>query len=288
MLKSDETRYSDEQYRSLKHFNELSDYWYEIYQDESSFAGYTLRKQHHFVLDFVERTESAKHILDVGCGAGVTALELAHRGYQVSGLDIAPNMIQKAQSEAQRRHLGCEFKVGVAEKLPYPDQHFDIIIALGLLGNIRDDMPVIIDMARVLKPGGHLILSMPNLLALDLLVALPRSLPIMLGATRFRHPLRVIGNLGRRLIRRNVKAISTLRFNHCVTPPKFVGRLQQHGFNKVSYYPLTFGPLMPFGLRLVNDAVSIYISEQMVAWVTNIQLFRWGGTLIVYEAQKSG
>ncbi|MEP6985070.1 MAG: methyltransferase domain-containing protein [Chloroflexota bacterium] len=286
MTEIDKTQYSDEQNRTREHFNVLSDYWHTVYQEERSYTGYALRKQHRFVLDLIQQTEDARRILDVGCGAGVTALALAQIGYEVDGVDIAPKMIKRAQSEAQHQHLNCDFKVGLAEHLPYSDQYYDVVIALGLLGNILDDKPALDEMVRVLKPRGRLIMTMPNILALDLIIALPKSLPIILGATRFRQPLRVVGNLGRRLIGRDIKHISALRFNQCVTPKNFVRHLQQRGFSNVKYFPLTFGPIMPFGLRLFGDQTSIHMSEKIAQWVINTRLLTWAGTLIVYEGLR--
>ena len=283
MSEIDKTQYSDEQNRTREHFNVLSDYWHAVYQDERSYTGYSLRKQHCFVLELIQQTEGARRILDVGCGAGVTALALAQIGYEVDGLDIAPKMIQRAQSEAQRQHLNCDFKVGIAEYLPYPNQYYDVVIALGLLGNILDDKQALDEMARVLKPKGRLILTMPNILALDLLIALPKSLPIMLGGTRFRSPLRVIGNLGRRLIGREIKDSSALRFNQCVIPHNYVRHLQQHGFRDVKYYPLTFGPIMPFGLHLFSNQTSIRMSEKITHWVNTIRQLGTMGTMIIYD-----
>jgi len=286
MLELDKTRYSEEQNRTIEHFNARSEYWYEVYQHEQSLASYALRKQHRFVLDLVQQTNGASRILDVGCGTGVTALELAHLGYEVDGLDIAPKMIQRAQNEAEQHRLNCAFKVGIAEHLPYLDQDYDVVIALGLLGNILDDKAALNEMARVLKPGGRLILTMPNALALDLLIGLPKSLPIMLGATRFRRPLRELGNFGRRLRGRDIKAVSALRFNQCVTPRYFVSHLQHHGFRDVRYYPLTFWPLMPFGLRLFSDQTSIRISEKITRLVNTIKHFGMMGTMMIYEGWR--
>jgi ubiquinone/menaquinone biosynthesis C-methylase UbiE len=281
MLQLDETRYSGEQHRTREHFNNLSDYWYDIYQDEHSFTGYALRKQHRCILDLVAQTEGARRILDVGCGTGVTALELAQLGYEVSGLDIAPNMIQRARSEAQHQNLKCDFQVGIAENLPYPDAYFNVVIALGLLGNILEDKLALTEMARVLKPGGRLLLTIPNLLALDLLVALPKSLAIMLGASRFRRPLRKVANFGRRLIGREIKEISGLRFNQCVPPHSFIRHLYQQGFSNIRYYPLTFGPMMPFGLHLIPEHRSIQMSEKLVQSMGRYLGFM--GTIIVYD-----
>lgn len=281
-------QYTEEQTRTLKHFNERSDYWYEIYQNDGSYTSYALRKQHLFVLDLIDRTDNAKRILDVGCGTGVTALDLAQKGYEVSGIDIAPNMILRAQAEAHRRHVPCDFRVGIAENLPYPDQSFDVLLALGLLGNILEDRPVLNEMARVLRARGRLILTMPNLLALDLLIALPKSLPIMLGATRFRLPLRILSNAGRRLTGRPVKDVSALRFNQCVIPQRFVRHLQNNGFPEVNYYPLTFGPFKPLGLEIIGDRNAISISEKFASWIGKIGRFSWFGSVIVYDGWRVG
>jgi ubiquinone/menaquinone biosynthesis C-methylase UbiE len=283
---ADGTPYTEEQNRTRQHFDEHSDYWRDVYEHDRSYAGYTLQKQHRFVIDMVQQTPNAKRILDVGCGAGVTMIELAEKGYAVSGLDIAPKMIELAQAEAQRRQLQCDFKVGLAESLPYPDQSFDVLIALGLLGNILDDKPVLKEMVRVLKPGGRLLLTMPNLLALDLFIALPKSLPIMLGSTRFRQTLRSVGNLGRRLTGRPIKEVSKLRFNQCVIPQRFVSHLEQNGFSLVKYHALTFGPMMPFGLRWVSEEKSISISEKIVHNINQNRQFSWMGTILVYDGWR--
>jgi 2-polyprenyl-3-methyl-5-hydroxy-6-metoxy-1,4-benzoquinol methylase len=284
MMAIDEWDYTEEQRQSLEHFNEYSHYWYDIYQDDRSFTGYALRKQQHAVLDLIDQTEGVRRILDVGCGAGAAALELAHKGYDVSGIDIAPNMIQRAANEAGRQGLRCDFRVGIAEKLPYGEKEYDVLIALGLLGNILHDKPVLHEMARVLKPGGRLIVTIPNLLALDLWLALPKSLPIMLGATELRRPLRIVGNIGRRLIRRAIKPVSTLRFNQCVIPQRYASYLQQYGFRNVRYSAVTFGPLMPFGLHVASDQPAIRISEMLAYWAQKHSTFNCLGTIVVFDA----
>ena len=288
MTDSRETpQYTAEQRRTLNHFNDRSDYWYEIYRNEGSYTSYALQKQHHFVLDLIDRIENVKRVLDVGCGTGVTALELAQKGYEASGIDISPKMIQRAQAEVHQQNVSCDFRVGVAEHLPYCDHSFDVVLGLGLLGNILEDRPVLNEMARVLKSRGRLILTMPNLLALDLIIALPKSLPIMLGATRFRLPVRIISNAGRRLTGRRVKDISALRFNQCVIPQRFVRHLQKNGFSDVNYYPLTFGPFKPLGLEIIGDRSAISMSEKIASWIGKNGRFSWIGSVIVYDVWRA-
>jgi SAM-dependent methyltransferase len=277
--------YTEEQRRTIEHFDAESDFWRDAYQpDQHTFASYRLKKQHQFVLNHIARAPNVTRILDVGCGAGVTVLELAHAGYQASGIDIAPKMIERAQAEAQAQQITADFRVALAEALPYPDASFDVLIALGLLGNIVDDRPALREMRRVLKPGGRVLLTMPNLLALDLLVALPRSLPIMLGATRLRQPLRVIGNAGRLLLGRQPKDVAALRFNQCVAPQTYIRHLQRHGFGEVRTFPLTFGPFKPFGFGVFSDKLSIQNSETLAGWARQGRFFGWASSILVYEA----
>ncbi len=276
----------EEQERIRQHFDARSDYWLNIYQDRNSYAGYTLQKQQRAILDFIEQLPSEASIVDVGCGAGVTVRALAEKGYHASGIDMSPQMIDRAQQEAYKHRLACDFKVSFAEALPYPDQHFDALIALGLLGNIRDDQPVLNEMYRVLKPGGCLLVTVPNRLALDLMIAFPRSLPIYFLGTRFRQHLRAGGNLLRSILGRPIKHPSTLTYGRLVTPHTFVKRLYQHGFSKVRYVPLTFGPIMPFGIRWGSHQSPIRVSEAIASWVARSGHFRWGGTSMLYVAYR--
>lgn len=277
--------YTDEQRRTVEHFDAESSFWHDAYHsDARSFASYRLKKQHNFVLEHIASIPNTSYVLDVGCGAGVTVLALAERGYHAGGIDIVPKMIERANTEAQARGISADFRVALAEALPYPDASFDVLIALGLLGNIVDDRPALREMRRVLKPRGRVLLTMPNLFALDLLVALPRSLPIMLGATRLRQPLRVIGNAGRRLTGRQPKDVASLRFNQCVPPPTYIRHLKQHGFGEVRTFPLTFGPFKPFGFRIFSDTLSIAHSETLARWVERHHAFGWASSILVYEA----
>jgi ubiquinone/menaquinone biosynthesis C-methylase UbiE len=70
-----------------------------------------------------------KRVIDVGCGDGRMALGCAPYASEVVGVDPDPDAIRLARVKA--RDLGvanAEFKVGVAQELPYPDEHFDVVI----------------------------------------------------------------------------------------------------------------------------------------------------------------
>jgi SAM-dependent methyltransferase len=69
-------------------------------------------------------------LLDVACGSGQVALWAARDGVNVTGVDIAPNLIQRAQARAKAEGLNARFMEGDAEALPFEDSSFDVVISL--------------------------------------------------------------------------------------------------------------------------------------------------------------
>jgi ubiquinone/menaquinone biosynthesis C-methylase UbiE len=275
-----------EEAAARQHFDATSAYWYDIYFRGDAYTGYSLRKQHEFILNRVAEIEGARHILDVGCGAGVTVVALAQAGYTASGVDIAPRMIERAREWARHESAGCDFNVASARRLPYADNQFDVVFALGLLSNIQDDVTVLEEMNRVLRPGGLLLVTVANLVALDMLISLPRSVPIMLNGTALRAPVRRIGNLGRILSRRPVKDVSALRFARSALPATYIQRIQVAGFEEVHYQALTFGPLMPLGFRVMNDARAVTLSERISVLAERLEFLHTLGTVVMFSGRK--
>lgn len=248
----------DEQAKIRQHFDSASDYWHDIYTDSQSFTAYALRKRQNTALDIIRANLSSGAVLDVGCGTGSAAMELAEGGYDAAGIDFAPKMIERALATAIARGLSVDLRVGSANSLDFPDAHFDAVIALGLLASLRDDRPVLQEMFRVLKPGGWLIVTLPNMLALDRWLGLPRSLPI-LAPPQMRPLFRMIGNVARRLLGKPAK--SDLRYGKSGVPMRYKKRLGECGFVDVQYTASSYGPLMPLGFNWISDANLIKISE---------------------------
>ena len=97
---------------------------------------------------------SGGRALDVGCGAGFIAEELAAMGFAVTGIDPSRVAIEAARAHARQRRLGIEYLVGVGEELPFADAAFDLVSCCDVLEHVRDLDRVIAETARVLRPGG--------------------------------------------------------------------------------------------------------------------------------------
>lgn len=103
----------------------------------------------------------AQRVLDVGCGTGYLLRQLAGRlpgAVDLAGIDAAPNMVQTASSmtpAAGRLH----FSTGYVEKLPHPAASFDLVVSTTSFDHWSDQRAGLTECARVLTPGGHLVLT---------------------------------------------------------------------------------------------------------------------------------
>lgn len=102
---------------------------------------------------------SGRRVLDVGCGDGELAVELAKRGAIVTGIDASTAMIEAAKERARGHDADIVFQVARTEALPFPASEFDVVTAVTILCFVEDAGPVFSEMARVLEPGGRLVIG---------------------------------------------------------------------------------------------------------------------------------
>jgi ubiquinone/menaquinone biosynthesis C-methylase UbiE len=101
-------------------------------------------------------------LLDLGCGAGWTSIFFAKRGYQVTGVDIAPDMIRCAHECQQRdNELAIRFMVSDYESLDF-NESFDCAVFYDALHHAVDEQEALRAAYRSLKPGGICIISEPG------------------------------------------------------------------------------------------------------------------------------
>jgi SAM-dependent methyltransferase len=102
---------------------------------------------------------SGQRVLDVACGTGVVAVTAARRGCQVTGLDLTPELLERARENGELAEVTIDWHEGDAEELPFRDAQFDVV--LSQFGHIFAPRPqvAIAQMLRVLKPGGTIAFS---------------------------------------------------------------------------------------------------------------------------------
>jgi 2-polyprenyl-3-methyl-5-hydroxy-6-metoxy-1,4-benzoquinol methylase len=98
-------------------------------------------------------------VLDVACGSGNLSFPAARAGAQVTGVDIATNLLEIARARAQAEGLKIAFDEGDAEALPYADNSFDVVVSMfGAMFAPRPEV-VAAELARVCRPGGRLAMA---------------------------------------------------------------------------------------------------------------------------------
>jgi SAM-dependent methyltransferase len=111
--------------------------------------------------EFYERLQVAPgcRLLDVGCGSGQLALMAARDGLEVTGVDIASNLVERARARAQAEGLHACFDEADAEALPFEEARFDVVASLiGAMFAPRPDL-VAKELLRVCAPGGTIAMA---------------------------------------------------------------------------------------------------------------------------------
>jgi ubiquinone/menaquinone biosynthesis C-methylase UbiE len=136
---------------------------YEAQRGENDPGGY-----HELVdsleAEFVERYARGRDVLEVGCGTGLLLRRIQTFAQNVRGVDLSPGMLALAKER------GLDVVEGSATALPFPDRSFDVTCSFKVLAHVREIETALSEMARVTRPGGHVIAEFYNPMSLRGLV----------------------------------------------------------------------------------------------------------------------
>lgn len=110
------------------------------------------------LVERMAQPRSGERVLDVGTGTGHYAVRLAARGLHVAGVDASESMLALARAKT----AAVEWRQAEAEHLPFPDDSFDLVLAVTLLEFVPDPLQALAEMRRVAAPGGRLVLGVLN------------------------------------------------------------------------------------------------------------------------------
>jgi 2-polyprenyl-6-hydroxyphenyl methylase/3-demethylubiquinone-9 3-methyltransferase len=101
--------------------------------------------------------------LDVGCGGGLLSEALSRRGAKVTGIDLAPGMIEVARLHAAEEGLDIDYRVAAAEELAAGGaQSFDVVTCMEMLEHVPQPAHMLATLAAVVRPGGSIFVSTLN------------------------------------------------------------------------------------------------------------------------------
>ncbi len=222
--------------------------------------GYSFRVRREKVLKLLP-DGNGKHILDLASGPGIMIKGLRAKGFRVTCVDAAPGMIELAKKEAGNDpEVTCE--VGDAYSLRFTDGTFDVVTAMGLIEYIREEPRYLHEMHRIIKGGGTLIVTYPNLWS----------------------PWRLWNRLLRAIARpfRKIKVDPLLHREY--TKKRAAKLLEESGFTveRTVYYNMK---LIPFPLDKFLPAFTAH-SSRLLEWIANTPL-RWFATGFIIKAKRN-
>ena len=170
----------------VEHFDKYRD-WSRLY-DSADGRNYHFHVRRNRVLELLP--DKLGRVLDVGCGPGVMTEVVLERGGTFDGVDLSPEMIDEAR-EKFGHFPNVNFKVGNIEAIDASDKSYDQLICMAVIEYLNTPERALFEIARVLKPGGIAIITVPKRWHVSL-VTVTATAPIrlvakMLGAATADH-----------------------------------------------------------------------------------------------------
>ncbi len=264
-----------------RYFQETLPHWRDVYRSHDlSATRYQQRKA--TVLAMVDSLHLGldSKILEVGCGAGATTVALAQRGYHVNAVDSVSGMIEQTRELANENNVGdrvCASLIDV-HKLAFPDEHFDLVLAVGVIPWMDSPTQPLHEMLRVTKPGAYLLVTASNRWRLSHILdpfCFPPLRPIRL---KIRAALEQLGLRSRRF---------RIPQHSLHSPGEVDEMLLSAGAYKIRGTTVGFGPFTFLNMRVFSEATGIRIHQYFQELANRgTPVFRSTGEGYIVLAQK--
>jgi ubiquinone/menaquinone biosynthesis C-methylase UbiE len=257
------------------YFRDESSYWEEIYErDGIKEAIHQERLRAALAMvDALALTRNSR-VLDAGCGAGYATIALAQRSLAVDALDPVEAMVRTTRRRASEAGAQVAVQIGDVHALPFPDGRFALLVALGVLPWLPALDKPLEEMARVLRPGGHLIVTVDCLWQLRHAVD-PLRTPLLQWLKPRLH--KVLEACGRPLkVRSHMTSLRAVR-----------QALAVHGFEERCGVTLGFGPFTFFGWDILPRSIGLKLERRLQSLANrDAPLLRSTGSQYLVLARK--
>jgi SAM-dependent methyltransferase len=270
----------DNQAQIDRRFDAESSYWVEVY-GAGTFAAAMFHERMAAALAWVVRLglPLGARLLEVGCGAGLLTQALAEVGFVVDAIDSSPEMVALARERIAELRPERWVNVSVADvhSLPQADGSYAVVVGVGLVPWLHSPALAFAQLARVLAPGGHVVLTANNRARLNFVLD-PRYNPWLV------FPLK----------RRIKKLLYRLGWLNLLLPNLHYRRevdrlLADAGLEKVESRTVGFGPLSFLGLKLLPDSLSVSLHGRLQRLADRgVPGLRSGGMNYLVVARKGG
>jgi ubiquinone/menaquinone biosynthesis C-methylase UbiE len=264
------------------YFQSVSSNWNNVYTSKSVYSE-VIRARHTAVLDWIDGLTLApgSQILEIGCGAGFMSITLAERGFCVQAIDVSEAMVRQARQNAVEVGVAdlLTVEVGNIYSLVFADSCFDLVIAIGVFPWLTEAELATQEIARVTKPGGHILLTAANRIGLPYLLD-PQLNPALV-------PLRqrvktVLGRLGFRVGLPEQLPKMIYHSRHYIDEA-----LMRTGLLKIKDKTLGFGPFTLFCRTVLPNQLGIMLNQRLQRLADrNVPVVRYVGMSYHVLARK--
>lgn len=262
-------------------YDKQSEHWDALYKtDEQKLSAYSLhhRERMRVIHRMVARLpkHEAMKALDVGCGPGAYLPTLFGAGYEVCAFDQSEEMLARARANVPSGGAkAVQFHCGDIQALPYEDGAFDLALCIGVIMYVNDDAKALVELSRVVRPGGQLIIAVDNKKNVADLIDFPMR----------------ARNLLRRLVGKKHSNDQTRRNSQgvhprCYSPREIDALLRRAGFSVVSDASVGIAPILLNGRRIFSQRTDAFL-ERNLRGLIRLPLFRRAGYIYLCMAKRT-